>query len=210
MMKRAITFLGLVGILPMLVHAQQRIVAECTVTYSITTDEKNDKDWIESLKSSTKTVSIKGFNSRSDLVSPAFTQSVFFDKSNGTAVVLRTLGNNKFITRLDTSGWHQLNRKFDEAVLTMEDEKKTILGYECKKAVLQLKDGNSFTLYYTTAIIPSVREFEYQFKNIPGFVLEYETSEKDGRKVHYMATKINLNPVSTSKFDIPNSGYRVL
>ena len=210
MMKRAIAFLGLVGILPMLGHAQQRIVAECTVTYSITTDEKNDKDWIESLKSSTKTVYIKGFNSRSDLVSPAFTQSVFFDKSNGTAVVLRTLGNNKFITRLDTSGWHQLNSKFDEAVLTIADDKKTILGYECKKAVLQLKDGNSFTLYYTTSIIPSVREFEYQFKNIPGFVLEYETSEKDGKKVHYTATKINLNPVSTSKFDIPNSGYRVL
>jgi GLPGLI family protein len=209
-MKRVIAFLGLVGVLPVMGHAQQRIVAECTVTYSLSTDEGNDKDWIETLKSSTKTVYIKGFNSRSDLVSPAFTQSVFFDKSNGTAVVLRILGNNKFITRLDTSGWHQLNRKFDEAVLTMDDEKKTILGYECKKASLQLKDGNSFTLYYTMAILPSVREFEYQFKNIPGFVLEYETSEKDGKKVHYTATKINLNPVSTSKFEIPNSGYRVL
>ncbi len=209
-MKKIIAFLALTGILYVQGHAQQRVVAECTVTYSITTDKKNDKDWIESLKSSTKIVYIKGFNSRTDLISSAFTQSVFFDKSNGTAVVLRILGNNKFITRLDTSGWHQLNNKFDEAVLTILNETKTILGYECKKAVLQLKDGNSFTLYYTTAIIPSVREFEYQFKNIPGFVLEYETSEKDGKKVHYTATKINLNPVSSSKFQIPASGYRVL
>jgi GLPGLI family protein len=209
-MKKVIAFLGLIGVLYVQGHAQQRVVAECTVTYSISTDEKNDKDWIESLKASTKTVYIKGFNSRADLISPAFTQSVFFDKSNGTAIVLRILGNNKFITKLDTSGWHQLNSKFDEAVLIVSNETKTILGYECKKAVLQLRDGNSFTLYYTTAIIPSVREFEFQFKNIPGFVLEYETSEKNGKKVHYTATKINLNPVPASKFEIPVSGYRVL
>lgn len=209
-MKKIIAFLGLIVIFYNTAHAQQRVVAECSVIYSITTDEKEDKNWVESLKSSTKTVYIKGFNSRTDLISQAFTQSVFFDKSNGTAVVLRILGNNKFITRLDTSGWHQLNRKFDEAVLVTSNETKTILGYECKKAVLKLKDGNSFTLYYTTAIIPSVREFEFQFKNIPGFVLEYETSEKNGKKVHYTATEINLNPVQASKFEIPTSGYRLL
>lgn len=209
-MKKIIAFLGLIVFFYDQAHAQQRVVAECSVIYSITTDEKEDKNWVESLKSSTKTVYIKGFNSRTDLISPAFTQSVFFDKSNGTAVVLRILGNNKFITRLDTSGWHQLNSKFDEAVLVTSNETKTILGYECKKAVLKLKDGNSFMLYYTTAIIPSVREFEFQFKNIPGFVLEYETSEKSGKKVHYTATEINLNPVPASKFEIPTSGYRLL
>jgi hypothetical protein len=42
-------------------HRQQRVVADCTITYAISTDEGNaDKDVTESLKASTKTVYIKG------------------------------------------------------------------------------------------------------------------------------------------------------
>ena len=52
-------------------------------------------------------------------------------------------------------------------------------------------------------------EFEYEFKDVPGLVLEYETVE-DGKQIKYTATKINLSPVQTSKFDIPTSGYRIL
>ena len=87
---------------------------------------------------------------------------------------------------------------------------KTILGYECKKAVLELKDGSTFTLYYATNIVPSVKEFEYQFKDIPGFVLEFESQETDSKKIKYTATKINLSPVQASRFDLPTSGYRIL
>src|ERR1019366_1423638 len=92
-MKKLLAFSGVLFIIVNSVHAQQRVVAECTITYTITADKSiTDKDLIESLKSSTKTVYIKGNNSRSDLVSPAFTQSTFFDKSNGTVVVLREFG----------------------------------------------------------------------------------------------------------------------
>lgn len=211
MIRKAISFLGWIVVLYMPVHAQLRVVAECTVTYAISTDENStDKEWVETLKSSIKTVYVKGFNSRADMVSPAFTQSVFFDKSNGTAVVIRILGNNKFITRLDTSGWRRLNAKYDGAILTVTKETKTIVGYECKKAILQLKDGSSITLYFTSSIVPSVKEFEYQFRNIPGFVLEYETGEANGKTIHYTATKINLNPVPSSKFEIPSGGFREL
>ena len=39
--------------------AQQRVVADCTITYSISTEEGNaEKDVTESLKASTKTVYI--------------------------------------------------------------------------------------------------------------------------------------------------------
>ncbi|MEK7198521.1 MAG: hypothetical protein AAB212_01175, partial [Bacteroidota bacterium] len=61
-----------------------------------------------------------------------------------------------------------------------------------------------------TGIIPSVREFEYEFKDIPGFVLEFESQEAQSKKIRYTATKINLAPVQASKFDVPKSGYRLL
>lgn len=210
MKKLIVLFVGLI-IIVNTIPAQQRVVAECTITYAITADKSiTDKDLIESLQSSTKTVYIKGNNSRSDLISPAFTQSTFFDKSNGAVVVLREFGNNKFMSRLDNDNWKKKNGKLDGLSISISGETKTILGYECKKAILQLKDGSSFSLFYATAITPSVKEFEYQFKDIPGLVLEYEAQEADGKKIHYTATKVNFSPVSAYKFDIPTSGYRIL
>jgi GLPGLI family protein len=189
----------------------QRVVADCTITYAISTEEGNaDKDVTESLKASTKTVYIKGNDSRTDLVSPSFTQSLLYNKTTGNAVILREFGNNKFMTRLDNAKWAAENKKYEGMNVALGTETKTILGYECKKAVIQMKDGSSFILYYAPAIIPSVKEFEYQFKDIPGFVLEFESQEADSKKIKYTATKINLSPVQASRFDVPTSGYRLL
>jgi GLPGLI family protein len=191
----------------------QRVIADCSISYSISTEESSadkDKDVTESLKASTKNVYIKGNDSRTDLVSPSFTQSLIYNKSTGSAVILREFGNNKFMTKLDNARWKEENKKYDGMTVVLSAETKTILGYECKKALMQLKDGTVFTLYYATAIIPSVKEFEYQFKDIPGFVLEFESQEAEGKKIRYTASKINLSPVQASRFDIPVSGYRIL
>ncbi len=193
-------------------NAQQRVVADCTVTFAISTDESNtDKTVVESLKASTKTVYIRANDSRTDLVSPSFTQTLIYSKTSGTAVILREFGNNKFMTRLDNSQWLEENKKYEGMKVSFDaGEKKTILGYDCKKAILQLKDNSSLTLYYATTIVPSVKEFEFQFREIPGFVLEFESRDTEGKKIKYTATKINLSPVPASKFDIPTSGYRIL
>jgi GLPGLI family protein len=189
-------------------YAQQRTVAECTVTFGISTTS-SDKDTKESLDKTSKTVYIKANQSRVDLSSTAFSQSVFFDKNTGNATILREIGGNKFISKMDNTKWKAANAKYEGAALTVSDQTKTILGYECKKATLKLTNGASYTLYFAANIIPSVKEFEYQFKDVPGFVLEYET-EEDGKTITYTANKINLSPVPASKFDIPTSGYRVL
>jgi GLPGLI family protein len=204
----AILVLGLVT--PAL--AQQRVVAECTVMFKITLDDGTvDKDVSNSISKSAKTVYIKGNDSRVDLVSPAIQQSVIYDKTQNTAVVLREFGTNKFMNRLNKEQWVTANKQYQGMAISLVNETKTILGYECKKAMITLKDGTVFSLYYATAIIPSVKEFEYQFKDVPGFVLEYQIKESgDNTLVNYRAEKISLSPVLASKFDIPTSGYRIM
>ena len=207
------TFLFTIGsFVCLFVNAQQRVVADCSITYAISTEEGSaDKNITESLKASTKTVYIKGNDSRTDLVSPSFTQSLLYNKTTGNAVILREFGNNKFMTKLDSKKWAEENKRYEGMTVSLANtETKTILGYECKKATIQLKDGTSFTLYYAANIVPSVKEFEYQFKDIPGFVLEFESQEADSKKIKYTATKINISPVNASRFDIPTSGYRLL
>lgn len=187
----------------------QRVIAECTVSYTIVADNETDKEVIASFKASSKTVYIKGNECRTDLVTPSFSQSFLYDKSTGAAVVLREFGENKFMTKLDNTKWQQQFSRYIGAKLVVQPESKQVAGYTCKKALLTLADGKSFQLYYTLDMVPSVREFEYQFKDVPGFVLEYEV-EQGGKKITYTAAKVNLSPVPASKFDIPESGYRIL
>jgi len=192
--------------------SQTRVVAECTVTYAIKVNNEDafDKDALALLKQSVKTVYIKGNHSRSDLISPSFSQSFIYNKASGDAAILREIGANKFLTKMNAVEWAKQNDKFSDLTIQYTDERKVILGYDCKKAIIQLKDGSTFSVFYAANIVPSVKEFEYQFKEIPGFVLEYEARDGYTQKIIYTATKINLNPVPGGRFDIPTTGYRLL
>lgn len=203
-MKKIFTIISLFVATVLL--AQQRVVAECTVTYSISADSTTDATMQEVLKRSAKTVYIKGNDCRTDLTNPTFKQSTIYDKATGEAFILREFGNNKVMTKFTKAEWQEINKNAEGIALTPTNETKNILGYECKKAILQTKDGGSSIIYYAIAITPSVKQFEYQFKDVPGLVLEYEVSQ-NGKVRKYVATKINLNPVSASLFTEPTSGY---
>ncbi|MFX5705752.1 hypothetical protein ABTE52_22445, partial [Acinetobacter baumannii] len=79
-------------------------------------------------------------------------QSVIYDKNAGSAVILREIGTNKFMTKLDAKAWEAQNAKFVDMELSFDNETKKILGYDCKKATLKLKNGTSFSVFYATAI----------------------------------------------------------
>ena len=203
-MKKIISFFGLLLVVLVQINAQQRTVAECVVNYTVVSDSTAQ------MNGTTKVVYIKGNDCRTDFMSPSYKQTIFYDKTTGNAVVLREFGNNKVMTKLSKTQWIETNKKFDGATVTMTGDTKNILGYECKKAIIQNSDGNSVSVFFATSIFPSVKEFEYQFKDVPGFVLEYEEVQPGNKRIKYVATKINLSPVQISKFDVPATGYRLL
>jgi GLPGLI family protein len=188
-----------------------KIVSECTVVYELSVEEAKDPELKRSMNGATKTLYIKGTKVRSDLTSSNYTQTTFTDSKTDSTVVLRELGKAKYMSYLSQQKKAEQNKKFDGVVFNKTGETKTILGYECIKVVAKLRDGSTNNVYYAASITPSNNEYEYQFKDIPGFVLEYETESEDGKmKIKYTATKITLTPVPASKFDLPKSGYRIL
>ena len=188
-----------------------KIISDFTVVYDVTLDDKADPQIVKAMTGATKTLYIKGSKSRSELVSTNFQQSVIFDAKSDSTVVLREVGSTRYISFLNSHKRNEVNKKYEGISFMNTGETKTILGYECKKVLAKLKDGSTFNVYYTSSIIPLNREYEYQFKDLPGFVLEYEAEAESGKvKVKYSASKITLSPVSSAKFDVPKAGYRVL
>lgn len=189
----------------------QKIVADCTVSFSITVNETNAGGTSSMFNNATKTLYIKGNDIRSDIESSSFVQSTIWNGKTSSAVILREIGGNKYMTIMDAAKWKEQNKKYEGMKVQLTNETKTILGYVCKKAIVTLTDGSSLNMYYATEIIPSVNENDYQFKDIPGFVLEYESEVDKGKsKITFTATKINLSPVPAAKFEIPKSGYKIL
>jgi len=194
------------------VAQEQKTVSDCTVIYNVSIQNaKVDPAVLKAISSTEKTLYIKGSKSRSDLHTPSFTQAVIYDSRTDSSVVLRELGNTKYISFLDGQSRREKNKKYEGMKFDSTGEKKTLLGYECRKVVASMADGSSYDIYYCPSIVPSAPGYEYQFKDLPGLVLEYEAAfEKGNTKVKFTASNINFTPVPVAKFDVPRTGYRIL
>lgn len=211
-MKRIFAAIALTFLAGCMVAAQEaKIISDCTIYFNVSVDNVNTDTKVESVAGATKVVYIQGSKSRSDLITPGFKQTTITDTKSDTTIVLREIGNTKYISYLNNSKRSAQNKKYEGIQFSNSNEKKTILGYECRKVVAKLPSGASYNVFYTPSIIPSNKMYEYQFKDLPGFVLEYEAEPVDGKnKVTYSATKITLEPVPSALFDLPKTGYRIL
>jgi GLPGLI family protein len=209
MNKRIILlFFGLAGLL---MNAQaQRKVSELTLVYdaSISSGSKEPK-MADALDGHSKTIYLKGNMSRVEMVSALLSSSTIHDSKTGSSVVLKEVSGQKLLIRMTPDNFAEINKRYDGISFTNTDDTKAIAGYNCVKAVARLPDGTTFTVYYTPDIVPENKEYDYQFKNLNGLPLEYELVQ--GKlTIRYTVSKINMNPVPASKFDIPKTGYREL
>lgn len=155
----------------------------------------------------TTTIYLKGHQSRSEMVSALFSSTTVHDLKTGAAVVLREVSGQKLLIRMTASDWQEKNARYKGITFKNTGDTKEIAGYKCQKAEATMSDGSKFIVWYTPDFIPENREYDYHFKNLDGLPLEYELTQRN-LTIRYTVSKINMNPVPASKFDIPKSGYR--
>jgi len=207
MKKRSLILFVLVLIFLVPLFAQKKF-SEGSIVYNVVvnTNDPNPK-LADGFDGATNTIYIKGKLSRSELVSVFGTQSTIIDGRTGKVDVLKEYGEKKYMIRMTHSDWIEANQKYDSVTFTYPDEYKTIAGYNCRKAIGKLKNGESFIVYYTTELIPENQNFQYSNRTLPGLALEYE-SNLGKSKVVFTASKISFDPVPASKFDLPKTGFR--
>jgi GLPGLI family protein len=193
-----------------LTSGAQKKVAELTLVYDATiTTGDNQPKLADAFDGATTTVYIKGTMSRSEMTSALASFTSIQDSKTGAAVVLQEISGQKLLIRMTADNWKDKNKRYENISFSNTNETKTIAGYKCIKATATMKDGSTFMVYYTKDIIPENAEYNAQFTNLEGLPLEYELTQ--GKlKIKYTVSKINMNPVPASKFDIPKSGYREL
>jgi GLPGLI family protein len=188
----------------------QKTLSEGTIIYDITVQTGSKEPQLADMFDGAKTtIYLKGSQSRTEMVSPLGTTITILDARNNTGVVLKEYGNQKLLIKMGKDDWTDINNKYAGVVFTTENETKVIAGYQCQKATAKLKDGSVFTVFFTKELVTENKDYDYQFKNLPGLPLEYESS-MGNLKVKYTASKIAFDPIPVQKFAVPLSGYRQL
>ncbi|HEV8079626.1 MAG TPA: hypothetical protein VGP43_02865 [Chitinophagaceae bacterium] len=188
----------------------QKLISEGTLVYNITIQTgSNEAVMADMLDGATTTINIKGNQSRSELVSGLGSEVTIYDSKIGTGVILKDYSGQKLMISLTKDDWNKKNSKYEGITFETTNETLDIVGYKCKKAIAKLRDGSSFVVYYTADLDMADKNYDSQFKNLPGLALQYEW-QSGKMRFKYTLSKINFDPVPLSKFDIPKAGYRVM
>jgi hypothetical protein len=187
------------------VQAQKRI-SELTLVYdySVTIEGGNK---LEGVGNAYHTIFIKGNKSRSEMTNQLFSSTSIFDANTGFGVILKELSGQKLLIRMNPENWSERNRMYEGIIFKNTGETKVIAGYNCVKATGQTSAGAKVTVYYTRELVPENKQYDPIFKTLDGLPLEYELTNGNVT-IMYRFSKMSLNPVPASKFDIPSSGYR--
>ncbi len=181
-------------------QAQTKVVGECAITYDIhQISMKGDTSLVGQ-----KQIFIKGNSCKTILKTSAFTQTLIFNTQQDTAIILKEIGMNKFLQYILYASMQPVNLVASKK----NANTSTLLDYPCETITLSWADGNSMEVTYTNLIIPTVTVYEQAFKEIPGLVMRYQLTTKEGNKILYNANKIDLSPITLNVFEVNKSNYQ--
>lgn len=178
---------------------------ELTVSWSIVIKSKRS-GIAETYNGGVKTLFMNDQQIRLRLVSLMRMQSIFILQNNNPGqrvVILKESGKNRYKTYLTDKEWQSYNQKYEGLTCQTTGDSAVILNYQCRKAILTLKNGEKITAWYTPAVQnASFSRAEPAFSSVPGLVLQYEYKYKKGT-ITYTATSIDRGPIDLAVFAVP-------
>jgi GLPGLI family protein len=209
-MKSLITLLVVFFIMASPALHAQKVLSEGTLVYNMSVETgAGEPKMADMLDGATTTIYIKGNQSRLELVSGLGSEATIYNATTGTGVILKDYSGQKLMITLTQQDWQANNTKYEGIVFENTPETSVISGFNCKKAIAKLKNGTSFTVYYTTDVNIANKSYDAQFKTLPGLAVQYEM-QTGKMKFKFTLSKVSYDTVPASKFDIPKTGYRVM
>jgi hypothetical protein len=181
-------------------QAQTKVVGECAITYDIRQISINGDTSLIGQKQ----IFIKGNSCKTVLKTPAFTQTLIFNTQQDTAIILKEIGLNKFLQYILYTSIQPVNLVASKK----NGSTSSVLDYPCENIILTWADGNAMEVTYTTLIVPTVTVYEQAFKEIPGLVMRYQLTTKEGNKILYSASKVDLSPITLNVFEVNKSNFQ--
>lgn len=198
-------FLTVVAIAGM--FATQAQIQEGSVTYSVSV-EGIPPEQAAMMKGMELNMAFKNKKSRVEFSSPMMT-STTVSNDDGSLTLMDGMGMKSFV-KMTKADLEKESKKTPDPKITYTEEKKTIAGYECKKALVELKDQKGETqkanVWYCEKLPYNSGGRMGQFKGLKGAPLEFD-SNQGPMKMKMTATKVSTSPIAENQFILSTEGY---
>ncbi len=180
---------------------------EGIITYKISYPDSDFDAQTMSMLPKVATVYIKDHMIKSEVSTGMGMQATIFNSKDKTSVSLLDMMGQKFAIHTGADQYDEELENYESEV-DNTTETKIIAGYECKKAIVHVKDkktGSSFdfTVYYTDELnTDNISTSNAMFKDIEGMMLEYEM-EKNNMSMKFSAISVKKKNIKDKTFEIP-------
>lgn len=188
----------------------QKPFAEGSLMYNISIiSSKSEATGINSLNGATLQVFLKPNQSRTEMKSEVGIETTVFDSKINKGFILKEYSGQKLMISMNANNWVEKNKLYESLRFTISEERTTIANYSCKKATASLPDGKTFVVYFNPDITLTNRSYNNAFAQLPGLPVQYEM-QSGNISFRYTLEKITLDAISSSKFEAPKAGFRVM
>jgi hypothetical protein len=184
----------------------QKATSEATIKYIISKISNNSD---KAVQQGTMTIYVKGELCKTELQNSLGTEVSFYDAKKRAGVILKEYSGQKLMIELSEENWKKQNQLFHSLSFDFDGSNKTINQVSCKKATATASDGQTITVYLSNEKDITNKDYPIAFPKLIG--IPYEINKKIGNIIfQYTIQSINYETVSSTVFETPKTGYRVL
>ncbi len=200
--------LSCVGLLSSLMSTSQKLLIDGSVTYNVSVIAIN-RPVPAGLEGATLTVLLKPFESRTELKTRVGTETTFYDNRKGKGAILKEFSGQKLMITLNPGNWQHKNHVFSNLRFTPESRDSVISGQYVRSASAILRGGDRMFVFYAPDIRLQNLHYSYALPQLDGLPVLFEI-ESAGVIFTYILTQLSFDPLPTSKFIIPQNGFRIM
>lgn len=186
----------------------QKQVVEGAIEYAISISSAKDNVALDKFNGATLKLFVKPGISRTEMQSSLGMEATVYNSNLNKGFILKEYSGQKLMITMTKANWIQKNQWNNNLNFSIEDKLVDINGYSCKKATAKTADGKLFTVYFTPSITLANANYNNAF-NLPGLPVQYEI-QSGSLSFKYSLLKVTEQKVDVSKFEAPQSGYRVM
>ncbi|MFM8951070.1 MAG: DUF4412 domain-containing protein [Bacteroidota bacterium] len=180
---------------------------EGRIVYDITFPELDMDEATRGSLPRESVVFVKGDLTRTDLnVGPRMSSTSIYNYKSGEVTALTEFMDSKTYIVM-TPGKGPVPTQNSNQLTVFDTERKTIAGFDCKRAVMKNKDNVSSNLYYTD-LIKARLAVNVQFPGVDGFPMEFMV-DQNGLKMMFSVRQVIAESVPDSVFSIPSDYKQV-
>lgn len=188
----------------------QKVINEVFLKYTVALVADKNPAYAKAFEGASLSIYIKGGASRTEMYNNLGNEISIYDYNTGKGAILKEYSGQKLMIYLSRENWVEKNKHFQQLKLPATKDQQLINGYNCKKSIATLDDGEVLVVYFSPDYTLNNKQYNYAFPDINGLPIKFEL-ESSGMKFVYTLKEISYELIPVSKFNIPTSGnYRVL